>query len=115
MAAQIDLLPITDGMTDEWRVFVAELRGPRRIEWAQSQRRRGIVREVISLVSAAPDLVAVYTESPDHERADGLLEASDDPFDRWYRDRRSALLGSPLDTEILFDSAPRPGPWRGRR
>lgn len=115
MAAQIDLFPIADGMVAEWRAFVADLRGPRRIEWAQSQRRRGIVREVISLVSDGRDLVAVYTESPDHAAAETMLQTSDDPFDRWYRDRRASLLGDRYDTETMFDSAPRPGPWRGWR
>lgn len=115
MAAQISLTPIAGGQLDAWRAFITELQGPRRIEWAQSQRRRGISREVISLAADGRALVVVYTESPDHTLASRLLAQSSDPFDIWYRDRLGELLEDPLDAEVLFDSAPKPGPWRGWR
>lgn len=115
MAAQISLTPIRSGRTDDWRDFIAELRGSRRIEWAQSQRRRGITREVISLASGDEDLAIVYSESADHDKASERLAGSDDPFDEWYRSRLDDLLDEPLDAEVVFDSAPKPGPWRGLR
>ena len=115
MAADITITPITAGMTDEWRDFVADLKGSRRIEWAQSQRRRGITREVVSIASGSPDLAAIYTESSDHAAAAQLLNNSMDPFDEWYREQLSRLLATPLDVAVVFDSAPQPGLWKGWR
>lgn len=115
MASLITLFPISPGMTAEWRAFVSELHGPRRAEWAQSQRNRGIRREVISFASGRQDFAVVYSESADHDLAARRLRESSDPFDQWYRERVAALLDTPLHTEMVFDSAPKPGPWRGMR
>jgi hypothetical protein len=115
VAAQISLSPIIDGASAFWRGFVAELQGARRIEWAQSQRRRGITREVIAVAAGTPEMVVVYTESADHARAAALLAESGDLFDQWYRTRLAELLDDAVDTEVVFDSAPKPGPWRGWR
>ena len=115
MAATVTIAPIREGSLDAWREFVAELRGERRIEWAQSQRRRGIARQVITLAVGDRELAVVYTEAGDVEAAANLLVASDDPFDSWYSSRMEELHDMPMETEVVFDSAPRPGPWRGRR
>lgn len=115
MAATVTIAPIAIGKVDAWRAFVAELQGPRRIEWAQSQRRRGITRQVITLASGDPALAVVYTETGDVEASADRLAESEDPFDTWYRDRVRDLHVEPYDTEVVFDSAPRPGPWRGWR
>lgn len=113
--AHVTVNPIDADRTDEWRGFVAALAGPRRIEWAQSQRRRGITREVISLAPGDPDSAVVYVETNDPVRSAEVLSASDHPFDEWYRSRLDELLGPASDVEVVFDSAPRPGPWRGVR
>lgn len=115
MAATVTIAPIATGKTDEWRQFVAELQTSRRIEWAQSQRRRGITRQVITIAEGEPSLAVVYTEASDVEAATVALAMSDDPFDVWYRERVGDLHDESLETEVVFDSAPRPGPWRGWR
>lgn len=115
MAASITIAPIASGKVDEWRAFVAELQGARRIEWAQSQRRRGITREVITLAESEPALAVMYTEVGDAEEAVLRLAESDDSFDAWFRDRVAELYDGPYDIEVVFDSSPRPGPWRGWR
>lgn len=111
----MSIAPIKAGMVGEWREFVAELRGPRRIEWAQSQRRRGITRQVVSLTEGEPALSVVYTESRDATTATTGLNGSTTPFDVWYRDQIERLHETALPAEVVFDSAPRPGPWRGWR
>lgn len=115
MAAAVTIAPIRSGLVDEWRAFVAELQGPRRIDWVQSQRRRGITRQVISIASGDPVLAVIYTESDDPDRARERLAGSDDPFDAWLRARLEDLYDAPFEAEVVFDSAPRPGPWRGWR
>lgn len=115
MAATVTIAPIREGNLDAWHDFVAELKGGRRIEWAQSQRRRGVTRQVITLALGDSALAVVYSEAGDVEAAAVLLAASDDPFDTWYRSRIEELHETPIQAEVVFDSAPRPGPWRGRR
>ncbi len=115
MAANVTIAPIGNGKVDEWRAFVSDLAGARRIEWAQSQRRRGITRQVITLAEGDPALAVVYTEAGDVEAAADRLVESNDPFDAWYREQMVELHDEPMDTEVVFDSAPRPGPWRGWR
>ena len=113
VAATVTIAPIKK--PDEWRAFVAELQTSRRIEWAQSQRRRGITRQVITIAEGEPALAVVYTEAGDIEAATAGLEASTDPFDVWFRERVDDLHDESFETEVVFDSAPRPGPWRGWR
>jgi len=115
VAATITIAPIATDKVAEWRAFIAELRGSRRIEWAQSQRRRGINRQVITLADAEPPLAVVYTETGDVEEAALRLAESNDSFDVWYRRRVEELYDESYNTEVVFDSAPRPGPWRGWR
>jgi hypothetical protein len=99
---------------DAWRAFYAELTGPRRAEWAQSQRRHGIRRESIWLVGEAEHARAVVLiEGPDPGAARRSLAASPDPFDLWYRGRLAEMVGEAELGESVFDSRPRPGTWRG--
>ena len=115
MAAAVTIAPIRPGRVEEWRGFVAELQGSRRIEWVQSQRRRGITRQVISLSHGDVIAAVIYTESADPGEARRLLAESGDPFDEWFRSRLADLHDDPFEAEVVFDSAPRPGPWRGWR
>ncbi|HSM01687.1 MAG TPA: hypothetical protein VK960_04485 [Acidimicrobiia bacterium] len=116
MAASIIVRPISEGKLDEWREFHAALMGSRRIEWAQSQRRRGITRQVVALVhEGGTDLAVVYTEGKDPVAALQALAESNDAFDVWLMERVEDLHGPPLSSEVTLDTAPRPGPWKGWR
>jgi hypothetical protein len=79
VSAVLTLYPIKAGKGDEWKALHAELMGPRRIEWAQSQRRRGVTRQVVSLVSEGErQIAAVFTEASDPGAAlRGLRSSSD--------------------------------------
>ena len=113
VAASVTIAPIKN--PDEWRAFVSKLQTSRRIEWAQSQRRRGITRQVITIAEGEPALAVVDTVAVDIDVATSGLDASTDPFDVWFRERVDDLHDEPFETEVVFDSAPRPGPWRGWR
>lgn len=116
MAASITVRPITDGKLDEWRQFHATLMGSRRIEWAQSQRRRGVTRQVVSLVHEnGTDYAVMFTEGRDPAAALQALKESTDAFDVWLMEQVEDLHGEPLSSEIALDTAPRPGPWKGWR
>ena len=113
MPSSITIAPLDPDRVAAWRAFYADLSGPRRASWAQSQRRRGVRREAVWLVdgSHGPQAV-VLVEGPDPEAAGRALLASDDPFDVWFRKRLAELTGDPIGGEALFDSRPRPGSWR---
>jgi hypothetical protein len=114
VAAVISVVPIRPGKLDEWRALHADLMGPRRIEWAESQRRRGVTREVVSLVDdSGRALAAIFTEAADPKEAARVLQSSTDAFDRWLVERLDALLEPPLPSSRVIDTAPRKGPWRG--
>ena len=115
MAATVTIAPIATDKLDDWRAFVDDLSGTRRTEWAQSQRRRGITKQVITIGTLDPPVAVVYTETEDATQADARLAASADPFDIWFREQVTELHGDPYETEVVFDSSPRRGPWRGWR
>ena len=104
MAATVTIAPISAGETEDWRTFVAEVGGVRRIEWAQSQRRREITRQVVTVAEGEPALAI--------DTATVQSTESDDLFDDWYRERMAERYDEFLQTEVVFDSAPRPGPWQ---
>jgi hypothetical protein len=70
---------------------------------------------VISIAGTDQLLAVVYTEATDPSEAVDLLAASDAEFDTWYRARLAELLADPMPSETVFDSSPKPGPWRGWR
>jgi hypothetical protein len=116
VAAALSLTPIAAGKLDEWKELHAELMGPKRIEWAQSQRRRGVTRQVVSLVMDDDrPLAAVFTEAADPDQALHALHESTEPFDRWLVERLGAVLDASMAVIPVIDTAPRPGPWRGWR
>ncbi|MEX2323093.1 MAG: hypothetical protein WEA29_04910 [Acidimicrobiia bacterium] len=116
MPLSIEVNEIEPGRLAEWNDFVAELLGPRRIEWAESHRRRGIRRVVISTVSGdGPPLAVVLVDAADRRLAADGLKRSGEPFDVWLRERLTDLLGRAVDAALLADTAPRRGPWPGLR
>jgi len=112
----IVIAPITEGRLDDWRLFHAELMGPRRGEWAESQRRRGITRQVVFLWSDPDGPSAVYLmEGSEAGEAMAGLESSSDPFDIWLQGNFAELHGALEFPSPISDTRPPPGAWRGWR
>lgn len=109
-------MAIREGRVDDFRRFVDDLMTTRRIEWAQSQRRRGITRQVTTVSSKGDRSLAImYLEGSEPGEALSRLEASRDEFDQWLAGRVAELLEGPIVAEVIADTAPKPGPWRGWR
>jgi hypothetical protein len=82
------VLPILPGKMEDAREFQKELDGPRKSEYAASERNIGIDKEVWFIASSpAGDQFVAYIESPDFNKALGMFVQSRDDFDLWFKDR----------------------------
>jgi hypothetical protein len=97
-------LPIRPGQADAARAFLGELEGGRRAQYAASERRLGLTKEVWA-IQATPQghQFVVYFAGRDIGAAFGQFAASRDAFDEWFKERVRATTGVDLDT-------PPPGP-----
>ena len=106
--------PVLPGKTEIDRAAMASCRtGDRKAAYEESRRRAGITRESVWLQSTPMgDLVVVYFEADDVDKAMATLATSDDPFDRWFRDLVRDVHGisledgfPPPEQMIDFDAA----------
>ena len=92
-------LPIRTGQTDTARAFLQELEAQRKDQYAASEQRLGITTEVWAIQELpAGALYAVYIAADDLARAFQIFAASQDPFDRWFKDRVATTTGVDLNT-----------------
>jgi hypothetical protein len=97
-------LPILAGKTDDARAFLRELEGERKGQYAASEQRLGLTKEVWAIQGTpAGDLYVVYFAGEDIARAFGQFAASRDEFDAWFKRRVLETTGADLNT-------PPPGP-----
>jgi hypothetical protein len=90
--------PMLPGMTDTDREAMASCAsGARKAEHNASRGRAGIARESVWIQSTPNgDVAVVVLEGPDIQAAVTTLAASEDPFDRWFRDIVREVHGSDL-------------------
>ena len=97
-------LPILTGKADDARAFLTELEGERKGQYAASERRLGLTKEVWAIQGTpAGDLYLVYIAGADIPAAFQRFAASQDEFDRWFKRRVMETTGADLNT-------PPPGP-----
>jgi hypothetical protein len=109
VAAAISVAPVAAGRLDDWRVSHAGLSAPRRIEWAQTLRNRGITRQAIFLAEDGDrHLSVIHSEAAE-------LPGGDDRLDAWFSGYMSDLHDAPFATEVVCDASSKPGPWKGWR
>ncbi len=97
--------PIVPGQLEQWREFIATMKGPRRAEHEASRRRLGMTREVASLMSTPEsDFVCLYHESDDLAKCFQLLAESTEPFDIWFKEQVAEIHG--LTPEMLAGPPP---------
>ena len=91
-------LPILPGKAAAARAFQRELDGPRKGEYAASERMIGITKELWFLQETPNGgLFVAYIESADFGRALGMFAASREPFDVWFKERLAAVTGVDLN------------------
>lgn len=97
-------LPILSGKTEAARAFMRDLEGGRKGDYAASERRLGLTKEVWALQQTPQgDLFVVYFAGADIGAAFGRFATSRDPFDVWFKGQVLATTGADLNT-------PPPGP-----
>jgi len=97
-------LLILPGKEDAARAFLRELEGPRKEQYATSEQRLGITKEVWA-VQQTPQgsLLVVYFEGGDIGKAFQQFATSHDEFDQWFKRQVREVTGADLNT-------PPPGP-----
>jgi hypothetical protein len=91
-------LPVLPGRSDDARGFMHELESTRKAEYAASERRIGIQKEVWYLAHLpSGDHLIVYMESPDFGNALGLFSQSQNAFDQWFKQRLADATGVDLN------------------
>lgn len=91
-------LPIQSGETDAARGFLKELEGQRKSQYAASEQRLGITREVWAIQqSPMGDLFVVYFQSDDIGGALSQFVGSQDEFDQWFKRQVKDTTGVDLN------------------
>jgi hypothetical protein len=97
-------LPILPGKTEATRTFLREVGGPRIQELAACGRGVGIAKETWAIQQTPQgDLVVAYIAGEDIAHAFAVFAASQDEFDRWFKQQVQEMTGADLNT-------PPPGP-----
>ena len=101
MATTAVAFPILPGKTEEARRFAQEAMGPRGDEAAASFRRLGVTRETWH-VQTTPmgDMVIVVMEAADPAAAFKQWAASNDPYDKWFKQQAGVMTGLDFNTPI---------------
>ena len=97
-------LPIQSGKTDAARAFQRELEGPRKAQYAASEQRLAITKEVWALqLTPIGDFFVVFFQSNDIGGAIMQFVGSQDDFDLWFKGQVHETTGVDLNV-------PPPGP-----
>jgi hypothetical protein len=88
MATYAFMSPLVPGKLQTWMHYVREMKTTYRADMEASRKRIGLTREEVWL-QQSPDgaCAVVYWEAPDIARVFQRLMTSEEPFDRWFRDR----------------------------
>ena len=81
-------IPVLPGKTDTDRSAMRSCwKGDRRTAYEASRKRLGITREAVWIQKTSDgDVAVVYLEADDLQRTFDGMAASDDSFDRWFRE-----------------------------
>jgi hypothetical protein len=97
-------LPIHPRRTEAARAFLLELEHGRKNQYAASEQRLGITKEVWALQQTpAGECFVVFFQSDNIGESVGQFVASTDEFDRWFKRQVADLTGVDLNV-------PPPGP-----
>ena len=88
MAEYAFTVPILPGKTQTLRTYITEMTGPRSRELKASRKRLGMKKELVWLQKTPMgDFAVVYWETKDIGRVFEEVMKSQEPFDKWFRDK----------------------------
>jgi hypothetical protein len=91
-------IPVLPGQGEAARGFLRDLDGARRGEYADSEQRIGIEKELWYISDLGEQqLLVAYMEALDFEQALGMFSGSRDPFDMWFKAQLAAATGLDLN------------------
>ena len=91
-------LPVLEGKSAGARAFLAELEGARKADYATSEQRLAITKEVWAIQSTPMgELFVVFFQAPDIPGAVGQFVGSRDPFDLWFKAQVKDVTGIDLN------------------
>jgi hypothetical protein len=91
-------IPVLPSRADDARDFMRELDDDRMADYASSEQRIGIDKEVWFLASGPQDLSLIaYIEAADFASALEHFSASRDDFDMWFKRRLDDVTGLDLN------------------
>jgi hypothetical protein len=79
--------PIKPGKTAAWKGYVEEMKTTRQADMQASRSKIGLKEEVWLQHTPMGDFAVIYWEAPDIGKAFGHLMTSQEPFDKWFRDK----------------------------
>ena len=87
--------PLADGKADDWRIWVAELNGPRKAEFEDMNSRYELTehRAYLQPMPDGSSAVLVIYEGPGADSFLPAVMASDHQFDRWFVSTVAELHG----------------------
>ena len=92
------IVPVKVGRSSDAREFMRELEASRKDEYARSEKRIGITKEVWFLAGVGGgDAMVAYMETNDFAHALGLFSQSQDEFDVWFKRRLAEATGVDLN------------------
>jgi hypothetical protein len=92
------VLPVSSGRGTDARDFMRELEEFRKQDYARSEQRIGITKEVWYLAPLPTgEVLVAYMETEDFGKALGLFSQSRDDFDMWFKRRLADATGVDLN------------------
>ena len=93
-------LPVLPGRNGAAKAFLAELEGPWRARYEESQRRIGMTRESWFLQEGPEQaLLVVHLESADVGAALAAFTTSGGDFERWFTEGLAEVTGFRMDPD----------------
>ena len=88
MAYYAFINPVITGKMDLWKNYITEMNGPRNHERKESRKKAGLTVERVWLQhTPMGDFAVVYWEAKDISKVFEVLMKSDEPFDKWFREK----------------------------
>ena len=92
------VIPVREGHADDARDFMRELEESRKADYARSEERIGITKEVWFLAGVpSGEAMVAYIESEDFGSALRQFSESKDEFDMWFKRRLADATGVDLN------------------